>query len=117
MNSSIKILQNQPMTSVAEPRDVLKIKDQVGSTYEAIAIIAKRSTQIASQIREELHTKLEEFATVTDTLEEVHENREQIEISKSYEKLAHPTLMATEEYLEEKVYHRNPSKDTPKPLF
>lgn len=117
MSNSIKKLQNQIMSNVAEPRDVLKMKNQVGSTYEAIAIIAKRSTQIASQIREELHGKLEEFASSSDNLEEIHENREQIEISKSYEKLAHPTLMATEEFLEEKVYYRNPTKEAPKPLF
>ncbi|GDX51463.1 hypothetical protein LBMAG27_05100 [Bacteroidota bacterium] len=117
MSNSIKKLQSQVMTNVAEPRNVEAMKNQVGSTYEAIAIIAKRSTQIASQIREELHAKLEEFASSSDNLEEIHENREQIEISKHYEKLAHPTLMATEEFLEKKVYYRNPSKEAPKPLF
>ena len=117
MSNSIKKLQSQPMTNVAEPRSVVRLKNQVGSTYEAIAIIAKRSTQIASQIREELHGKLEEFASSTDNLEEIHENREQIEISKHYEKLPHSTLMATEEFLDEKVYFRNPSKEDPKPLF
>ena len=80
MSNSIKKLQSQVMTNVAEPRNVEAMKNQVGSTYEAIAIIAKRSTQIASQIREELHSKLEEFASSSDNLEEIHENREQIEI-------------------------------------
>ena len=74
--------------------------------------MAKRANQISSHIKEELHAKLEEFATHTDNLEEVHENREQIEISKHYEKLPNPALMAAQEFLDDKIYFRNPAKDT-----
>ena len=79
--------------------------------YESIAIVAKRANQIASHIKEELHSKLEDFATHTDNLEEVHENREQIEISRHYERLPNPALMATQEFQDDKIYFRNPAKE------
>ncbi len=76
--------------------------------YEAIAIIAKRATQINGDLRAELVEKLEEFATYNDSLEEVFENKEQIEVSKFYERLPKPTALAVEEWLNGKVYFRNP---------
>jgi DNA-directed RNA polymerase subunit K/omega len=78
--------------------------------YESVAIISKRANQISAQLKEELNAKLEEFASDTDNLEEIFENREQIEISKYYESLPKPTLLATEEFIQGKVYYRNPNK-------
>jgi DNA-directed RNA polymerase subunit K/omega len=83
-----------------------KIEDKVGSIYEAIVIMGKRAEQINAEIRTELHNKLDEFAVHNSTLEEVFENREQIEISKHYEKLPKPTSIAIEEWLNEDVYFR-----------
>ena len=79
--------------------------------YESVAIIAKRANQISVQIKEDLSKKLAEFASYNDSLEEVFENREQIEISRYYEKLPKPTLLATQEFVENKVYWRDPSKE------
>ncbi|WP_073245942.1 DNA-directed RNA polymerase subunit omega [Maribacter aquivivus] len=79
--------------------------------YEAISIAAKRAVQINSEIKKELLEKLEEFATYSDSLEEVFENKEQIEVSKFYEKLPKPHAMAVEEWLTDKIYHRNTEKD------
>ncbi|MFM7985339.1 MAG: DNA-directed RNA polymerase subunit omega [Candidatus Fonsibacter sp.] len=85
-----------------------------GNIYETVAIIAKRSNQIAVDLKEELNSKLQEFASHTDNLEEVFENREQIEISKYYEKLPKPNNIAIQEFVEGKIYHRNPSKEAQK---
>ncbi|PQJ14866.1 DNA-directed RNA polymerase subunit omega [Aureicoccus marinus] len=79
--------------------------------YEAISITAKRAIQINSEIKKELLEKLEEFATYSDSLEEVFENKEQIEVSKFYEKLPKPHALAIEEWLNDKIYHRNTEKD------
>ena len=76
--------------------------------YEALTIISKRAEQINDITREELHAKLQEFASSTESLEEIFENREQIEISKHYEKMAKPTAIATQELLDDKIYMRNP---------
>ncbi|TAM95665.1 MAG: DNA-directed RNA polymerase subunit omega [Chitinophagaceae bacterium] len=91
---------------LAVTRDLTEIKDKTGNLYKSIAIIAKRANQINIVVREELHSKLEEFVTTTDNLEEVHENKEQIEISRFYERLPNPALVATEEFLEGKTYYR-----------
>lgn len=91
---------------LAVTRDLIEIKDKTGNLYKSIAIIAKRANQINIGVREELHSKLEEFVTTTDNLEEVHENKEQIEISRFYERLPNPALVATEEFLEGKTYYR-----------
>lgn len=79
--------------------------------YEAISITAKRAIQINSDIKKELLEKLEEFATYSDSLEEVFENKEQIEVSKFYEKLPKPHALAVEEWLTDKIYYRNTEKD------
>lgn len=90
-------------------RDISKIADLAnGNLYEAVVIISKRSRQIAAKLKEELASKLEEFSSGIDNLEEIHENREQIEISRYYERLPKPTTIATDEYLEGKlVYYRS----------
>jgi DNA-directed RNA polymerase subunit K/omega len=102
--------QNVPQTTVV--RDLRKIDEKTENLYESLAIISKRANQIAAQMKEELHSKLQEFTNDSDTLEEVFENREQIEISSYYERLPKPTLIAVEEFLNGKVYHRNPEKET-----
>ena len=81
------------------------------NVYETVMVIAKRSNQIAAEMKQDLEKKLQEFASFNDNLEEVFENREQIEISRYYEKLPKPTLIATQEYTEDKVYHRNPARE------
>jgi DNA-directed RNA polymerase subunit K/omega len=87
-------------------RDVEKIAAPTGNIYESVVIISKRAKQIAVNLKEELNNKLAEFATTVDNLEEVFENREQIEISKFYERMAKPTTTATEEFLEGKLTYR-----------
>ena len=89
-----------------ETKNLMDIKSRTGNLYESIAIISKRANQINIAIKEELHNKLEEFASHTDSLEEIHENKEQIEISKAYEKMPNPAILAAQEFLEEKIYYR-----------
>jgi len=92
-------------------RDVVNIDSKTGNIYEAIAIISKRANQIGLDLKEELNAKSAEFATVTDNLDEVFENREQIEISKFYESLPKPNAFAIQEYLTDGTYFRNPNLD------
>ena len=87
-----------------------KIEAPTENIYEAITIIAKRAQQVSGDLKSELIEKLEEFATYTDSLDEVFENKEQIEVSKFYEKLPKPTALAVQEWFEEKIYHRNPEE-------
>ena len=92
-------------------RDIMDLCVDTGNIYESVAIIAKRANQISVEIKQDLSKKLQEFAAYNDTLEEVFENREQIEISRYYEKLSKPTLLATQEFIEGNVFWRDPSKD------
>ena len=93
-------------SNVVEPKSLFDLKQKTGNLYESIAIIAKRANQINITIKEELHNKLEEFASHTDSLEEIHENKEQIEISKAYERMPNPALLASQEFMEDKIYYR-----------
>ena len=93
-------------TNVVETKALMDIKAKTGNLYESIAVIAKRANQINISLKEELHNKLEEFASHTDSLEEIHENKEQIEISRAYERMPNPALLATQEFMEDKVYFR-----------
>lgn len=97
--------------NTAETKDLNVIKGKTGNVYESISIIAKRATQINITLKEELHNKLEEFASHTDSLEEIHENKEQIEISRAYERMPNPALLATQEFLEDKIYYRKNDND------
>ena len=92
-------------------RDLRDLDVKTDNIYESIVIMAKRANQISNNVKEELHQKLSEFASSNDNLEEVFENREQIEISKYYEKLPKPSLVAIQEFLDDKVYYRNPAKE------
>jgi DNA-directed RNA polymerase subunit K/omega len=89
-----------------ETRDVIAMKNKTGNLYESIAVMARRANQISVAMKEDLHKKLDEFSSHTDSLEEVHENKEQIEISRMYERMANPALQATAEFLEDKIYYR-----------
>ena len=93
-------------------RNIMDLCDETGNIYESVAIIAKRANQISGQIKEDLSKKLAEFASYNESLEEVFENREQIEISRYYEKLPKPSLLATQEFVEGKVYWRDPAKES-----
>ena len=99
---------NAPLTTVT--RDMIAMAEQTGNVYETVCIIGKRANQISADLKKELEKKLQEFA-YTDNNEEVSENREQIEISRFYEKLPKPTLIATQEYIEHKLYCSNPLKE------
>ncbi|MCK9450855.1 MAG: DNA-directed RNA polymerase subunit omega [Bacteroidales bacterium] len=99
-----------------ETTAVTRQKDQfyegTGNIYETVAILAKRANQISADLKEELNNKIAEFASSSDNLEEVFENREQIEIAKFYERLPKPTLIAVHEFLHNEIYHRNPHKES-----
>lgn len=103
---------NAPTTTVT--RDLMELCEDTGNIYETVAIIGKRANQIGVEIKNDLSKKLQEFASYNDSMDEVSENREQIEISRYYEKLPKPTLIATQEYIEGKVYFRNPAKEKDK---
>ena len=97
--------------NIVETRSLTDVKDKTGNLYESISIVAKRANQINISLKEELHNKLEEFASHTDSLEEIHENKEQIEISRAYERMPNPALLATQEFLDEKIYFRKGEDD------
>ena len=92
-------------------RDLRDIDAKTGNLYESLTIIAKRSNQIAADMKEELSNKLSEFASTSDNLEEIFENREKIEISTHYEKLPKPVLIAVQEFMEDKIYYRKPEAE------
>ena len=100
---------NAPLTTTVN--DIIEMAEPTGNIYETVCIISKRANQIAAEMKSDLEKKLQEFATLNDNLEEISENREQIEISKYYEKLPKPTLIATQEYLEDKLAYRNLAKE------
>jgi DNA-directed RNA polymerase subunit K/omega len=97
--------------TTAVTRNLNDLDAQTGNIYETIVLLSKRSDQLAIELRDELHEKIKEFAGINDNLEEIFENREQIEITRSYEQLPKPTLMAINEFSKGKVYYKNPNKD------
>jgi DNA-directed RNA polymerase subunit K/omega len=100
---------NAPLNTIS--RDMNTMSENIGNVYETVKVIGKRANQISVEIKSELDKKLQEFASFNENIEEVFENREQIEISRYYEKLPKSVLIATQEFLEDKIYHRNPVKD------
>ena len=94
-----------------ETRELPELWKSTGNIYESVDIIGKRANQIGVEIKQDLNKKLQEFASYNDSLDEVFENREQIEISRYYEKLPKPTLLATQEFIEGNIYWRDPSQD------
>ena len=103
--------KNNAIPNSTVTRDLRELDKATDNLYESIVIISKRANQIGVEVKEELNAKLAEFASNNDNLEEVFENREQIEISKHYERMPKPSLVAIDEFLKDKVYFRNPSKD------
>ena len=99
-----------PITTITYDKNL--VEGETDNIYEALSIISKRAMQINLDIKKELHEKLEEFATHNDSLEEIFENKEQIEVSKFYEKLPKPHALAVQEWLDEKIYHRNSSEES-----
>jgi len=94
-------------------RDVSKLDEEIGNVYETVSILGKRANQISVMIKEELSAKLEEFAVSGENIEEVYENREQIEVSKHYERMPKPTALAIQELMEGKLYHRRAEEVDP----
>ena len=109
MSTNKKLVSS--LNPLIETRDVAAIKEKTGNIYESIVVASKRANQINITLKEELHRKLDDFANHTDTLEEVHENKEQIEISRFYERMANPAIQATMEFLEDKIYFRRNDDD------
>ena len=100
---------NAPQTTTVN--DLIELAKPTGNIHESITVITKRANQIAAEMKSDLEKKLQEFASMSDNLEEISENREQIEISRYYEKLPKPTLIATQEFKDGKLYFRNTAKE------
>jgi len=95
-------------------RDMIMLGEKTGNVYETVRVIGKRANEIAVEIKQDLARKLQEFSSSVDSLEEIFENREQIEISRYFERLPKPTLIATQEFIDNEVYYRNPAKEKEK---
>ncbi len=100
----------QSINSDISARNVHQMTESCANIYEALNVVAKRSRQLSIDLKQELHKKLEEFAVSSDAIEEISENKEQIEISKFYERLPNPTIIATEEFLAGEIYYRYKDK-------
>ncbi len=100
---------NAPTSTIS--RDMNQLSEDVGNVYETVKIISRRANQISVELKQEIDKKLQDFTNTSENIEEVFENREQIEISRYYEKLPKPVLLATQEFIEDKVYYRNPLKE------
>lgn len=103
-NKKIKLTQ---LANTIETQNMEQMGAATGNVYESIAVIAKRANQIHVELKNELHEKLQDFASSNDTLEEIQENREQIEISRFYERLPHPTIIATKEFQDKELEYRH----------
>ncbi|MBQ6068405.1 MAG: DNA-directed RNA polymerase subunit omega [Bacteroidales bacterium] len=99
------------VTNTTITRNTALFSKMTDNIYETVAMLTKRANQIAIEEKRELHKKIEEFASTNDAIDEYYENREQIEVVRRYERMPKPTLTATEEYLEGKLYYRNPAKE------
>lgn len=104
--SNLTKKSNASVNPLVETRDVIQMKEKTGNLYESIAVISRRANQISVNIKEELHKRLDEFNIITDSLEEVNENKEQIEISRQYERMANPALQATIEFFNDEIYYK-----------
>lgn len=104
--STLTKKSNASVNPLVETRDVIAMKEKTGNLYESIAVIARRANQISVNIKEELHRRLDEFNVITDSLEEVNENKEQIEVSRVYERMANPALQATIEFQNDEIYYK-----------
>ena len=98
-------------TASTVTRDLRQLDKDTGNIFEAVAILSKRANQLTVELKEEINSKMEEFQPATDSLDEIYENREQIEMSKMYERMPKPPNMAIQEMIDDKIYYRNPSKE------
>jgi DNA-directed RNA polymerase subunit K/omega len=98
-----------PSTTVT--RDMMRLSEKTGNVYETVRIIGKRANEVSLEIKHDLERKLQEFTTFADSLDEVFENREQIEISRYFERLPKPSLIAAQEFVDGEIYYRNPTKE------
>ena len=101
--------KKMPNTTIT--RNTAEFSQMTGNIYETVAVLTKRANQIAAEEKKELHNKIDDFRSTNDSLDEMFENREQIEIVRRYERMPKPTLEATEEYLDGQIYYRNPAKE------
>ena len=109
MSTNKKLVSS--LNPLIETRDVAAIKGKTGNLYESIVVASKRANQINISVKEELHRKWDDFANHTDTLEEVHENKEQIEIFRFYERMANPALQSLSEFMTAKIYYRKKDQE------
>lgn len=112
MEKDVKAVKKKRVNNTTITRNIYDFTELTGNVYESVAMLTKRANQIAVDMKKELHKKIDEFSTNIDTMEEVFENREQIEIVRHYEQLPKPTLQATQEYLDGELYYRNPNKES-----
>jgi len=110
-NKETKEVKRVQTTTSAITRDIFDFSEQTGNVYETVAMLSRRANQISAEIKKEMHKKLDEFSNSIDTVDEVFENREQIEVVRHYERMPKPTLQATQEYLDGNIYYRNPDKE------
>lgn len=110
-NQEVKEVKKKRPVNTTITRNTADFSQMTDNIYETVAMLTKRSNQIAIDVKRELHKKIEEFSSNNDTMEEIYENREQIEVVRHYERMPKPTLVATEEYLEGQIYYRNPAKE------
>jgi DNA-directed RNA polymerase subunit K/omega len=103
---------NAPVNTVT--RDLMKLAEETGNVYETVRIIGKRSNEVSVDMKHDLERKLQEFSSYTDSLDEIFENREQIEISRYFERLPKATLVAAQEFIDGEIYYRNPAKEKDK---
>lgn len=102
---------NKKIPNTTITRNTAEFSEMTGNIYETVAMLTKRANQLAIEEKKEMHKKIEEFSSVTDTMDEMFENREQIEVVRHYEQMPKPVLVATEEYLDQELYYRNPAKE------
>ncbi len=110
MDKEIKDAKKVKPNTLAITRDIDTFDNATGNIYESVVILSKRANQIASEIKEELAEKMQEFTPSRDTMEEILENKEQIDLAKHYEQMPKPSLLAIEEFLEDKIYFRKPEE-------
>jgi DNA-directed RNA polymerase subunit K/omega len=94
-----------------ETRDLRRLDKETGNIFESIAILSTRANQISVDLKEEINSRMEEFQPAVDSLDEIYENREQIEMSRMYERMPKPPNLAVQEMLEDRIYYRNPAKE------
>ncbi len=109
--ATVNAVRKNKVTNTTITRNTNDFSQQTGNIYETVAMLTKRANQLAVEEKKELHKKIEEFSTGGDTMDEMFENREQIEIVRHYEQMPKPVLVATQEYLDHEIYYRNPAKE------